>query len=375
MLYREIPGIEQRVGVLGFGNFTFGANWWGDISDDEAVHLQNHAAGRGVNFFDSAPAYGEGRAEMLLGRTIREVGRDGLVISTKFGYDLSDSGGGGGGGSHRERPQDFSAAAIRRELEASLQRLGVEHVDLYQAHNLKLPQWPDDLADTMQRLMQEGKIGAWGVALGPAIGWREEGLRALDERAVAVQTVMNLYEQDPGRELCDAAVASGGVVIARVPTNSGMLDEEFVDASHRFDPKDHRKFRDRNWLTYGLEKNRVVRPMADDMGCSLRQFAFRWLLSQPGMASIEPNILNRRDIDDFADAADLGPLPDDVLARLGELYECDFGLGDEAHPCDLKSSVEPGGRVRSGRATKSGNREAAKGRREEREGVRAEITA
>lgn len=346
MLYRHIPHIEQPVSLLGFGNFTFGANWWGDITDDEAVHLQNYAVERGVNFFDSAPAYGEGRAESLLSRTIRDVGRDRLVIATKFGYDITASGE-GGSGSHRERPQDFSPAAIRRELEGSLQRLGVNHIDLYQAHNLKLPQWPDDLRDTIEQLMDEGKIGAWGVALGPAIGWREEGLRAWDEGADVVQTVMNLYEQDPGRELCEAA--DGGAVIARVPTNSGMLDEEFSDAGYRFDPKDHRKFRDHHWLVYGLEKNRIVKPLADDCGCSLRQFAFRWLLSQPAMASIEPNILNRGDVDDFADAADQGRLPDDVMTRLAELYETDFDLGDDAHPCDLKSSVVEGGRVRSGR--------------------------
>ena len=83
-----IPGTDLRVSVLGFGNFTFGTNWWGDFTDDDACALQRYAVDHGVNFFDTAPAYGNGRAENLLARTIREVGRDRLVISTKFGYDF-----------------------------------------------------------------------------------------------------------------------------------------------------------------------------------------------------------------------------------------------------------------------------------------------
>ncbi|MCC6682085.1 MAG: aldo/keto reductase [Phycisphaeraceae bacterium] len=344
MDYRPLAKTDLKLSLLGFGNFTFGANWWGDISDQQAIAMQNAAVDAGVNFFDSAPAYGEGRAELLLKETIRYAGRDRLVISTKFGYDLSP---GPSGGGHRERPQVFTADFIRRDLEQSLARMDIDCVDFYQAHNLKLPQYSDELFETMQRLIDEGKIRSFGIALGPAIGWREEGYEAFQRGAAAVQTVFNLYEQDPGREFCELAVACGSGVIARVPTNSGILDEEFTSENHKFPANDHRKFRDRNWLVYGLKKNAMIKPLAAALGLSVRQFAFKWLASQPGLISIEPNIVTLDDIAQFTAAADGKPVPTEVLTQLTQWYDDDFALGEEAHPCDWKSSVTESGTIRS----------------------------
>jgi aryl-alcohol dehydrogenase-like predicted oxidoreductase len=348
MQYRNIPGTDLNVSLLGFGNFVFGTDWWGRFTDDDAVAMQNHAVDRGVNFFDTAPAYGNGRAESLMAATIAYAGRDNLVISTKFGYDLQADP--GEAGSHRERRQNFDPAFLRGELEQSLQRMKIDCIDLWQAHNLKLEHFSDELFETLEQLKAEGKIRAWGAALGPAIGWREEGYKAFIERdAAVVQTVFNLYEQDPGREFCRIAAARGrGGVIARVPTNSGILDDEFKSDQHVFPPSDHRKFRDRNWLVYGLKKNAIVRPMAAKLGLALPQFAFRWLASFPSLVSIEPNLLTAAQIDAFADAAVAPNLPADVLDTLSRLYGDDFGLGESAHPCDWKSSVTDSGSLRSG---------------------------
>jgi len=347
MEYRNIAGTDLNVSLLGFGNFIFGTNWWGDYTDEQGIRLQNQAYDLGVNFFDSAAAYGNGRAESLLAETIKYAGRDNLVISTKFGYDFySDPGEQGG---HRERRQDFTPKFLRYDLEQSLLRLKIDSVDLYQAHNLKLPQYQDDLFAELQKLVDEGKIRYWGIALGPAIGWREEGYDAfIKHNAAVVQTVMNVYEQDPGREFCEIAQKLGrGAVIARVPTNSGILDEEFKCEKHQFPSHDHRKFRDKNWLIYGLKKNEILRPYAQSLGLSLRQLAFRWLASYPTMASIEPNLINLQDVQDFAAACDAPPLSAELLAKIDELYANDFYLGEAAHPCDWKSSVTPSGSIRS----------------------------
>ncbi|WP_428389416.1 aldo/keto reductase [Mucisphaera sp.] len=344
---RTVPGTDLSLSLLAFGNFVFGTNWWGDFTDEQAVTMQNQAVDLGVNFFDTAPAYGNGRAEKLLAKTIKDVGRDKLIVSTKFGYDLvADP---GTEGSHRERTQNFSPDNVRRELEQSLKDLEIDCIDLYQAHNIKLPHYTDELFDTLEALKTEGKIRHWGVALGPAIGWREEGHQALIERnAATVQTVYNLYEQAPGRELCEIAAQTGkGGILARVPTNSGILDEEFKSPDHKFEPRDHRKFRDKNWLVYGLKKNDLIRPLAADLGLTLRQFATKWLASQPGIVSIEPNLLSIEDVKDYASACQGDTLPEDVLTRLAELYEADFGLGEDAHPCDIKSSTAESGSLRS----------------------------
>lgn len=346
MQKRPLPGTDLSVSLLAFGNFTFGTNWWGDFSDDDAERIQNHAVDQGVNFFDTAPAYGNGRAEALVKPTIAYAGRDNLVISTKFGYDLVRDP--GEEGSHRERKQNFTPQFVREDLERSLQNMGIDCVDLYQAHNLKLAHCTDELYACLEDLQTQGKIKSWGVALGPAIGWREEGFATIQAGAASIQTVYNLYEQHPGRELGEAAEAENCGVLARVPMNSGILDEEFKDEHHKFADRDHRKFRDRDWLVYGLKKNARVKPLAEELGLSLRQFAFKWLADQPAMMSIEPNILSTQDIDEFASACDGQPLPAEVMQQLSDWYADDFGLGEAAHPCDIKSSVAEGGAERSG---------------------------
>ncbi len=347
MDYRTIAGTDLKVSLLGFGNFVFGTNWWGEFSDEQGIALQNRAVDLGVNFFDTAAAYGNGRAERLLAQTIQYAGRDNLVVSTKFGYNFYNDPGEEGG--HRERKQDFSPDFLRYDLEQSLKRLGIDCVDLYQAHNLKLPQYQDDLFETLARLKEEGKVRYWGVALGPAIGWREEGYNAfIDHDAAVVQTVFNMYEQDPGREFCQIAQQRRrGGVIARVPTNSGILDEEFKSTDHKFPESDHRKFRDRNWLVYGLKKNDIIRPIARKMGCSIRQLATKWLASWPTLCSVEPNILCEADLAEFAQACDGDYLSSETLAEIDRIYATDFDLGDDAHPCDWKSSTSSTGTVRS----------------------------
>lgn len=347
MEYRTIAGTDLNVSLLGFGNFIFGTNWWGDFSDEQGVTLQNQAFDLGVNFYDTAAAYGNGRAENLLAKTIQYAGRDNLVISTKFGYDFYGDPGEQGG--HRERRQDFTPKFLRYDLEQSLLRLKIDSIDLYQAHNLKLPQYQDDLFAELAKLTDEGKIRYWGIALGPAIGWREEGYDAfIKHDAAVVQTVMNVYEQDPGREFCEIAQQRGkGGVLVRVPTNSGILDEEFKSDSHAFPSHDHRKFRDKNWLVYGLKKNEVLKPYAKNLGLSLRQLAFRWLASFPAMSSIQPNLLCLQDVQDFAVACDAPALSQELLNTLDELYANDFYLGNDAHPCDWKSSITPTGTIRS----------------------------
>ncbi|MEM9883626.1 MAG: aldo/keto reductase [Planctomycetota bacterium] len=348
MQTRTVPGTDLSVSLLGFGNFTFGVNWWGDFTDEQAVAIQNHAVDRGVTFFDTAPAYGNWRAERLMKPTIEYAGRDNLTLSTKFGYDLVTDP--GEEGSHRERKQNFTPGNLRKELEVSLRNLGVDCIDLYQAHNIKLPHYTDELFETLEALKLEGKIREWGIALGPAIGWREEGHAAFLERdAATVQTVHNLYEQDLGREFGEIAAARGrGGLIARVPTNSGMLDEEFKDENHKFAAHDHRKYRDRAWMVYGLKKNAIVRELAGDLGLTVTQFALRWLSQQPAMVSIEPNILSTEDVDRYVACFETPDLPPEVLGKVAELYADDWGLGEAAHPCDFKSSVAEGGSLRSG---------------------------
>src|SRR5207248_4840648 len=210
----------------------------------------------------------------------------------------------GEAGSHRERKQDFSPKFLRRAFEQSLQRLGTDYLDLYMAHNIKLPQFRDDLFAELEKLKTEGKIKTWGVSLGPAIGWREEGIKAmLDHGAKAVQTVFNLFEQDPGREFCEVARATRGGVLARVHDNSSIL-KDVVKIDTTIEQNDHRKFRDQSWKIYGLKKLELIRHYASDHGMTVHQLACKWLLQQQNLTSITGTFLNEKEIQEAAESCE-----------------------------------------------------------------------
>ena len=346
MRYRLIPGTDISVSELSFGNFIFGSFMWGKTAADEpeGIRLQNEAFDLGVNFFDTADAYDNGRAEKLMVDTLRYAGRDKIILSTKFGYDFySDP---GTEGSHKERRQDFSPAFLRKALEESLKRLKTDYIDLWQAHNLKLWQMNDDLRSTLETLQHSGKIRAWGVALGPAIGWREEGVVALQQwKAPTVQTVFNMLEQHPGREFCEIAAHTGtGGIISRVPHSSGILQDMYTE---NITFTDHRKYRDRNWLIDGLKKVEKLRHIQKQYSGTMGQLAIRWLLTWPALVSVQPNINNSTELAEFAAACD-GKYPSPAeMTEIQNLVETDFGLGADAHACDIKSSVDISGATRS----------------------------
>jgi aryl-alcohol dehydrogenase-like predicted oxidoreductase len=345
MQHRAFGNTNLRVSAIGLGCWIFGVDWWGHYTEERAIELCRFAYEHGVSFFDNGDAYGNGRAETLLGQFLKTVPRDSVQIGGKFGYDFySDP---GTPGSHRERKQDFSPKFMRYALEQSLRRLGIDEIDLYMAHNIKLPQFNDDLFAELEKVRDEGKIKAWGVSLGPAIGWREEGITAMMEHdARAVQTVYNLFEQAPGREFCEVARSQGAGVLARVHDNSSILKDK-VKLETRIGADDHRKFRDQAWKVYGLQKLELIRHYAVDHGMSMHELACKWLLQQPALTSITGTFLDEAEIREACQAVDK---PDLSSAELGELardYANDWGLGADAHPCDLKSSTAPGGTIRS----------------------------
>ncbi len=154
-------------------------------------------------------------------------------------------------------PHDFSPAFVRRALEASLRRLRTDYIDIYQMHNARMAQIEDDaLWSLLESLKREGKIRMYGVALGPAIGWRYEGIDAVRQRNVAsLQIIWNILEQYPGDEQIAAAKdsdADTGYMI-RVPHSSGMLEGHYT-ADTTFPQGDHRRHRPREWLVNGIEK-------------------------------------------------------------------------------------------------------------------------
>src|SRR3954451_15291089 len=309
---------------IGFGTWALGATWWGKIARGEGVNLIERALDLGSTCFDTGDVYGTGANEEIVGKALAGVPREDIRISTKFGYALE---GGRTQHSQGERPQDWSPDHARAALERSLTRLGTDYVDLYQLHNPRMDAIErDDLFAELERLRDEGKLREYGVALGPAIGWRDEGLRAFETRGIAaLQTVYNLLEQEPGSDFLAAAAEHGGAVMARVPTSSGLLEDKYT-LDTTFTGSDHRRHRPRQWLVDGLKKIDQLRFLAIEGERTMAQAALRFILQQPKMACVIPTITSMAELEEFAAAADAPDLTPDELARVDELYRTGFGL-------------------------------------------------
>jgi aryl-alcohol dehydrogenase-like predicted oxidoreductase len=336
MKYRTYPNSDVVVSEVGFGLWTTSTGWWGEKSDDDAVAMLRAAHDLGITLYDAADTYGNGRSEEQLAAAFAER-RDRVVYATKFGYDFSNSGDSRRGQS--ELRQDFSTAFVRRALEASLRRLHTDYIDIYQMHNARMAQIEDDaLWELLESFKSEGKIRTYGVALGPAIGWLFEGIDAVRRRNVAtLQIIWNALEQYPGNEQIRAAKESGadtGFMI-RVPHSSGMLEGRYT-ADTTFPENDHRRHRPREWLINGIQKVAQLR-FLERTDRTLGQAAIAWLLGEPRVMTVLPNIYDREQLAEFAAAPDAPGLTADETARIAALYAENFGVDEP--PMAFKGSM------------------------------------
>jgi aryl-alcohol dehydrogenase-like predicted oxidoreductase len=136
-------------------------------------------------------------------------------------------------------------------------------------------------------------------------------------------------------------------VLARVHDNSSILKDK-VQLDTKIAANDHRKFRDQAWKVFGLKKLELIRHYASDHGMNMHQLACKWLLQQPALTTITGTFLDEAEIREACESVDKPNLTSVELGQLARDYAKDWDLGPDAHPCDLKSSVEPSGAVRSG---------------------------
>src|ERR671926_410991 len=315
MKYRSLGKTGLRVSEVGFGVWTVSTGWWGEVDEKKSVRLLRRAHEKGINDFDTADTYGSGKGETLLADAFGGM-RDEVVISTKIGYDFYNHTARRG---QQERPQDWSENFIRFALEQSLKRLDTDYIDFLQLHNAKMDAIENDrLFELLEEFKEEGKIRAYGVALGPKIGWLEEGVKAMRERSIdGVQMIYNLLEQDPGRDLIEAARETGTSLVVRVPHSSGMLEGKYTENT-TFAKNDHRRHRPKEWLTEGLKKVERLGFLTASGERTLGQAALKFVLASPEIASALPNIYGEEQLEEFAAAPETPDLTGEELSRIEE---------------------------------------------------------
>ncbi|MGH7661191.1 MAG: aldo/keto reductase, partial [Vulcanimicrobiaceae bacterium] len=210
--------------------------------------------------------------------------------------------------------------------------LRTDYIDIWQMHNAHLDQVRDDrLWELLEELREEGKIRSYGVALGPAIGWLYEGVEAATRRnTTSVQMIWNILEQFPGNDMIKAAYdtnADTGYQI-RVPHSSGMLEGKYT-ADTVFPASDHRSHRPRSWLLSGVKKVETLR-FLETANRTLGQASIQWLLAEPRVMTVLPNIYDMEQLREFAAAPDTPVLTRDELNRIVELEKTNFGVEEPA---------------------------------------------
>ena len=315
MQYRELGRTGWKVSQISFGAWAIGGIW-GEINDKESLAALNRALDDGVNFFDTADVYGDGRSERLLGQLRRER-REPFYVATKAGRRLPQQTVGG-----------YSRENITAFVERSIQNLGMEALDLLQLH---CPPWEayyhPEVFDMLDGLKKAGKIRHYGVSVEKV----EEALKAIEYPGVqSVQIIFNMFRQRP-RELFFAEARRRQVgILTRLPLSSGMLSGKFTRDS-QFAKDDHRGFNrhgeawDRgetfSGLDYdlGLRAVEALRPLVPP-GTSLAQMALRWILMFPAVTCAIPGAKRPAQVDENVRAADLPPLSDATMSAIDAIY-------------------------------------------------------
>ncbi len=335
MRYRPVAHTDLVVSEVGFGTWTLVTDWWGRTDDPH--DMIKAALDEGITFFDTAPVYGsDGAGETILRDYL--TSHDEIVLTTKVGYDIEAERRFPG---QSERPHDWDPASVRRQVDASLRRLGTDHIDLLQLHNPRIEPIVDDaLWETLVALRSEGKVRELGVALGPAIGWVEEGNIAIDTRPIAtLQTVFNILEQAPGLTFAarDKVRAGDVSLISRVPHASDTLSGK-ITLDTVFPPGDHRAHRNRDNMLDNFEKAETLDFLwSGDTGRTIGQAAIAGILANPAFACVLPTVLSVDEVREYARASEV-PLTADEAGRLADLYARNFDHADR-YEMPLKSSV------------------------------------
>jgi aryl-alcohol dehydrogenase-like predicted oxidoreductase len=315
MQYRELGRTGWKVSAVSFGAWAIGGDW-GKVDDDESLAVLNRAVELGVNFFDTADVYGDGRSERLLAK-LHQQHKEKIYIATKAGRRLHPH---TAGGYNRENITTF--------VERSLRNLQVEALDLLQLHcpPTALYYMPE-VFSVLDELVVAGKLRYYGVSVEKV----EEGLKAIQYPNVqSVQIIFNMFRQRPAELFFDQAMKHKVGILARVPLASGLLTGRLKGDSH-FASNDHRNYNrqgesfDRGETFSGVDYQVGLRAVEQlkaicPPGMSMTQFALRWILMFQAVTCAIPGAKHPSQVDENFAAADLPPVSAEIMEKAADIY-------------------------------------------------------
>lgn len=316
MQYKPLGRTGWNVSTISFGAWAIGGTW-GEVSEVEAMGALHAALDAGVNFFDTADVYGDGRSERLIAR-LRKERTEPFYVATKAGRRLSP-----------HVAEGYNRANLRAFVERSLTNLNVEALDLLQLHCPPTPvYYMPEVFGVLDEMQKEGKLRHYGVSVEKV----EEALKAIEFPGVqSVQIIYNMLRQRPADLLFQETQRKGVGILARLPLSSGLLTGK-MHAGTAFAADDHRQF-NRNGEQFdkgetfsglpfdkGLEAVEALRPLVP-AGMSMAQWALRWVTMHPAVTCAIPGGKRAAQVQDNMHAADLPALSAAQMQAVLAVYE------------------------------------------------------
>jgi aryl-alcohol dehydrogenase-like predicted oxidoreductase len=315
MQYRALGRTGWRVSSVSFGAWAIGGTW-GPVDDGDSLAALHRAVDLGVNFFDTADVYGDGRSERLLAR-LRSERTEPFYVATKAGRRLPT-----------QSVSGYSRENLTAWIERSLSNLKTDALDLLQLHCPPTDlYYAPEVFGVLDDLVKDGKIRFYGVSVERI----EEALKAIEYPNVqSVQIIYNVFRQRPAHVLFPNSIRRKVAILARLPLSSGLLTGKFTSRS-QFAADDHRAF-NRNGEAFdkgetfsgipfelGLELVDRLRPLVPD-GVPMARWALQFALSHPAVTCVIPGGKTPEQVGENVSAGDLLPLPESTLAALRTLY-------------------------------------------------------
>ncbi|GII85791.1 aldo/keto reductase [Sphaerisporangium siamense] len=324
MRTRELGGTGMAITTVGFGSWAVGGPGlmgWGTQSDDESIAAIHHAITRGVNWIDTAAVYGFGHAEKVVGRALAALPpADRPLLFTKCGLVWDENG---------VESNDLTPESIRRECDASLRRLGVDHIDLYQIHDPD-PDGPpiEESWGAVLDLVKEGKVRHAGVS-----NFDVDLLERCEAvgHVASLQPPLSLIDRDAAADVIPWCAAHGTGVIVYSPMASGLLSGTFTAERAAALPDDDWRSRSAQFRAPALERNlalqEALRPIARRYGVSVATIAIAWTTACPGVTAAIVGARTPGQVDGWQDASDLHLTADDLAEITTALHATGAGHG------------------------------------------------
>jgi aryl-alcohol dehydrogenase-like predicted oxidoreductase len=316
MEYRELGRTGWKVSAISIGTWAMGSAW-GDVKDSESFAALNKAVDMGVNFFDTADVYGDGRSESLLAR-LRKERKEEIFVATKAGRRLDP-----------HIPEGYNRNNLTAFVERSLKNLNTESLDLLQLHCPPTEvYYQPEVFGILDDLVEQGKLRNYGVSVEKV----EEGLKAIEYPNVkTVQIIFNIFRQRPAELFFREAKKRNVGILARVPLASGLLSGK-MKPSTKFDPDDHRNYNrhgesfDRGETFAGVDYDTGLKVVAGiesllPPDTSMVQLALRWILMFDAVSCAIPGAKRPSQVEENVQAADLPPIADETMNKIQSIYD------------------------------------------------------